>query len=184
MNKILMKIQNKAIKNDEVRPFISTDDILLIRSEFDTEDELLLVDISSWLKEQNIANKNFNSLDDYLKKEVSLIDATSHEEIFDKITPVCLNIVNNLSAVEQQLIHYLSSGIITTDNLSNILTIKMLQKKIKMSGSAISVFLSRLSKKGIVKRRLIHQRNFNYSINSEIFIDWYNFRYKPKPIKA
>jgi hypothetical protein len=185
VNSTLKKIRQKANSNNKKKPFISIDDVLLIRAELDTEDKLLIGDILSWLKERSIEVKEFDNLNVYLKGEVDKLGSGySRDATLDKITPTCLHIMNNLlSGEEQSVIHYLAIGDLTKNKLSNYLTTKFLSKKLRIESKKLSVYLSKLVNKGLVKRRAINNKNFEYKINSKIFIDWYEFRYKKRGSK-
>lgn len=184
MNNTFKEIRKKAKSNNKKRPFISMDEVLLLRREYDLDDELLITEIFKWLNSQNIEIKEFDNLDTYLKNEVKKIDEKKElpfSIIVDRLTPTCLNIMNNIvTGKEQPIVYYLAKGILTNNKRSYFLTTKELSKQLRMNSKEISVYLSNLIKKGIVVAEPINSKNFAYSINSELFIAWFYFRYKLK----
>lgn len=79
--------------------------------------------------------------------------------------------------------HTLASGKMTNNSLSYFLTNKDLSKELREPSKTLAVYLKKLVERGFLIIEDKTKKNFTYKIESEIFINWFNSRYKLKPIK-
>lgn len=130
----------KAFENDGNEPFLSVDDILLIKASVPEEEDRGIIDIHKWLKDMNYDVILYRDLDAFLKKEYELL----REPNLGDMTPICQNVMNRLGTQEQVIV-----GTMCYKDLSNT---KDIAHEIRKDVNNTAAVISNLVKKGVLYR--------------------------------
>jgi len=130
----------KAFENDEVEPFLSVDDILLVKASVTEEEDRGIIDIHKWLKEKKYDVILYRDLDEFLKKEYESL----REPNLGDMTPICQNIMNRLGTQEQVIV-----GTMCYKDLSKTADIARAVRKDTNNTASV---ISGLVKKGVLYR--------------------------------
>jgi len=121
---------------------------------------------------------NGQNLKEFADDKFNLLikENTTYIQTLDNLTPYFLQVMEAMPPMAQSIVHYL---IMTKKDLSDFLTTYFLSKKLHEESKEVSVYCKYLYDNGCVERQKTTQ-GFEYKINSQIFYDWYRFRYSMK----
>lgn len=103
--------------------------------------------------------------------------------LLDKITPIFLTMLQDLNDIEKHIIFAIimrprkvTKEDETKKDISKYLLAKDLTYELKLQTKEISIYLKKLTDKGLIVRKPINNKNFEYNIIDELFIKWFIFR--------
>jgi predicted transcriptional regulator len=126
--------------------------------------------------------KEFYQLAEKKEKEHKDKDRTI---LLDNLTPIYKTMIESLGDIEKHIIYALiiRPKRVVKDNLakkdlSNNLTIKDLSGELNIESKKLSVYTKRLVDLGLINRKKINKKDYEYNIVDQLFIDWFLFRNK------
>jgi len=127
--------------------------------------------------------KNNLSLKEALSDVKDYTNKTERERriILDNVTPILQRHMSQLTNIEQAIMYYLviPGGLkdsLTKKTLPEKLTNSFLSEKLREDSKSVSVYLKRLVDSGNIVREPINNKDYIYSIDNPIFIDWLKMR--------
>lgn len=109
--------------------------------------------------------------------------------LFDEVSLTYLTMMSTLVDIEKHIIYalimrprHVAKDNLAKKDLSNYLTAKDLSDEVKMETKSLSVYLKRLVDTGLIDRKLINGKDYEYNVIDELFVKWFTFRNK-KPNK-
>lgn len=106
--------------------------------------------------------------------------------VLDNITPLVKSFMQTLSPVEQAIIYALIvrktliRKNLTTNNMSEYLTMNLLSREVRKDSKSLSVCAGRMFKAGLIDRRPVNNKDFEYGISNQYLWDWFKMRYDSK----
>lgn len=95
------------------------------------------------------------------------------ETILDRVTPLYKHRMDNLSPVQQEIIHVIC---LNWDAIST----KEIAEKTKMQSKEVSAQIKQLDKNGLINKIPINKKNYMYQIKERFFNIWYLMRFGGK----
>ncbi len=126
--------------------------------------------------------KEYYQLAEQKEKEFKDKDRTV---LLNNLTPIFKTMIDSLGEIEKHIIYALivrpnrvTKNNLTKKDLSNYLTIKDLSNELQMESKKLSVYLKKMFDIGLIDRKLINKKDYEYNILNKLLVEWFLFRNK------